>query len=727
MKEWLSVNETIAEGLQGLPRTQQGLDALIDRNNWADHPLYARIRSARGGGMEYNFRVWPPVAQIQYAQKHLKVEFEADSDIDAPEHLTNRGAKERDARLAIVVAFESFSTGLELGQNSCRKIFCDKYLIGSISIDPWVKAIIPSFSIRSLARWIAVKKTGQINDLAVDRSQSRKRTGLLETANGGKIKTFVLALIAYQPNMQAELIRTQCQARFGDEVVAANGTVKPMPPVRTFQHNVKQWKIDEIVVLTKLSNPDKYRSTLAPSGTGSLRHITKPNALWQIDASPLDAMDTSKSRPTIYACIDIATRRTIIYVSKTPRASAVAMMLRKAIIAWGVPDAIKTDNGSDFVAEATKRLLTALNVEMQLSPAYTPQAKGHVERVIGTFQRGFARQLPGFVGHDVTDRKQIEDRQTFAKRLGADTADVFGIKFNMAEIQERADRWIESHYQHAKHSALNGLSPFEAARNSKAVTRSIDPRALDVLLMPLAGKNGYRKVTKFGVQINKFFYQTFVALPQDRVFVRMEPTDLGACYIFNADDGSFIEIAICPELAGIDPVEYQRIAKKARAEIMSERGRELSAQVRELTNGPAMIDLYLQVKSREAAAIAHNVLELPKPQIEHKTPELDAALHAATGIETASEKVEVLDYSNVEQKVVPLVPKANAPGARPRFKSDLEMVTWLLANPAKLNEHDTKFLNGKLSNWTFNELLKGAEIDIEDVKNLINPKVQEAK
>ena len=63
------------------------------------------------------------------------------------------------------------------------------------------------------------------------------------------------------------------------------------------------------------------------------------------------------------------------------------LLIRKGILAWGVPETIKSDNGSDFKAKSIVRLLDALGIEHDLSSPYSPEQKGTVERVIGTFQR----------------------------------------------------------------------------------------------------------------------------------------------------------------------------------------------------------------------------------------------------------------------------------------------------------------------------------------------------
>lgn len=625
MKEWLTASEIAAARLPDFPSTTRGVALRADAERWASIPSLARHRDGQGGGIEYHIRLLPTQAQIAYMQRHMVVaandEPAQSAEPEAPAPMSAKARDELDARLAIIAAFELFSRGSRLRQASRLQIFCDKYEMGSLQVEDWVKTLIPRVSKRSLLRWMAARKAGETSTMAVDRAKCRKGTGVFDLAENGRLKAFVLALVIEQPHFSAKHIRTLCLDEFGATVEVC-GNPTEMPPVRTFQWALKGLKEANQVLITKITNPDDYRRKLRASGTGMLRHIDQPNELWMIDASPVDALCVD-GRHQIYIAIDVATRRIVITVSRTPRASAVALMIRKAGMTWGIPKQIKTDNGSDFVAEATKRLFRSLDIEPILSAKYTPTEKGHVERVIGTFQRTVGPLLPGFIGHDVADRKAIEERRSFAARLGTTDAAAFGVQLTAAELQDKIDQWVSLDYHQKKHSAI-GRSPFAAAAASTARPRMIHERAWDVLLMPVAGKDGQRTVTARGIRIDGYYYGIGEVLPRTQVLVRMEPDDMGTVYAFTPDGAQFLGIARCPELAGIQPGAFWSAVREAHADILRQGGKWMEAERRRIAKGPTFIDRYLRQKQREYG----NVIALPKRAEEHSTPQVAAAIAA---------------------------------------------------------------------------------------------------
>ena len=164
--------------------------------------------------------------------------------------------------------------------------------------------------------------------------------------------------------------------------------------------------------------------------------------------------------------------------------------MRRAILAWGVPERVKTDNGSDFKAKATERLFASLRIETEASTPFSPEQKGHVERAIGTMQRDLVSMLPGFVGHSVADRKKIEERKAFSARLGIDDAKAFKVEMTEKELQDRCDQWARDRYGERPHAGLGGGSPNAAALAYPGKIKWIENiRALDLLVAPIAGSS----------------------------------------------------------------------------------------------------------------------------------------------------------------------------------------------------------------------------------------------
>lgn len=633
IREWLTAQEIADAGLPGLPGSKRGINAVAVQAGWRQDAAHCRQRAGRdgGGGLEYHVRLLPTAARVAWYARGLGAETtpasdgDAQGDTEGAAPVRDTARLERDARLHLVGQADLYrkKTGVAVG--AADRMISQLYNAGKLTVPAWVSDTVPEISPRSLARWRSARRAGETDRLAVDRGAARRGTGLLDVAEGGRVATFILALIAHQPHLSAAEVRRQCRAEFGDAVEVRPGEPRvAFPPVRTFQHHLKGLKQTRNVALMALTNPDRYRSTMAPAGVGSLRHVTRPNQLWQIDASPVDALCTD-GRHSVYACIDIATRRTVLYVSRTPRAAAVALLIRKAVMVWGAPEAIKTDNGSDFTARDTERLFASLGIEMILSAPYRPQEKGHVERVIRTFQHGFAVLLPGYTGHSVADRKAIEDRKSFADRLGADTADLFAVSLDGATLQRHADEWIDLAYSHAPHAGLGGRTPAQAAAASAEPMRAVDPRALDMLLMPLAGGDGTRTVTKLGIRIDHHHYVVAGCLPGDRVMVRMDPHDVGRAHAFDAETGAWRGEAVCPELAGLHPATVLQAKREAQNEILARTTAEARAEIKRLTKGRPLIERAMEVARRDVP----NVVALPRRATPHETPAIAAALDAA--------------------------------------------------------------------------------------------------
>ncbi|BAF88126.1 transposase protein A [Azorhizobium caulinodans ORS 571] len=625
MKSWFTAAEIAGLGLPDIPESERGVRKMAGRDAWP-----SREREASGGGREYPLSALPTAARAAYVARHLQA-------LDVPVEVVRAAASEpeaelaapaaldqRDGRLAILAAVEDFAASAGIGRKRADTLFCAAYEAGAVEVAAWVRAAVRSVTPRTLARWRAAQAAGATHRLAVDKGAARRGKGVLEVANAGDVKVFCLALLSRNPLFTADHVRDLVGGQFGP-TLEVRGKVLPLPPLRTFQEALKGWKTTHKVELTALTNPDAFKNRYRLSGRGAMAHVQAPNQLWMIDASPVDMLCLD-GRHNVYVAIDIFTRRIIAYVTKTPRAEGVSLLMRRAILAWGVPEEVKTDNGADFVAHATRRLFAAIGIRRVTAEAFSPEQKGHVERAIGTFQRGFVRLLPGFIGHSVADRKVIEARKSFAARLGEDPREALCVELSAAELQRYADAWIASKYDHRPHEGLGGVTPFQAAAASTAPIRTVEERALDMLLAPVAGQHGLRTATKSGIRIDGFHYLAPQVLPETQVMVRMDPADMGRAFLFDPAGITYLGEAICPELAGIDPKLAVEAAKAEQARIIAERTASVRKEARRLTKGPRLIDLALRHTARQAGTL----VDFPKAREAHTTPALEAAAEAAT-------------------------------------------------------------------------------------------------
>jgi putative transposase len=657
MKMWFTPQEFADAAIEGvlptLPKTKRGVQDRISREGWQQHGKLARPRTgARGGGFEYHIQLLQIDEQLAYARQYVKVRPGSGLVTTETDTLTANGRRYRDARMAILSVADGFRCENGLSILASDAYFETLYNSGQVEIAPWVRQIKPHVDARTLARWRSAAARNGTDALGYDPAKSRKDTGVLSRAQEGEIKTFILALMAKNPFFSAKHVLEAVRAAFGSYLIVGQKAV-PLPPLGTFQRAMRTWRVEYRNELVRLTDPDGYRSRIEFVATGTTT-ATRLNEVWQIDASPLDAIMLDGKRPTIYIAIDVYSRRVIILVTTTPRAEAVAMLIRKCLLAWGVPERIKTDNGSDFTARITQRLLTQLRIEIELSPPYTPRAKGIVERVIGTFQRDCAATLPGFVGHNVGDRRVIENRKAFQKRLGLDDAHLFDADLTPQEVAHYADNWASEIYGNAPHEGIGRRAPNEmAALHQGEVRRIGNTGGLDILLAPVAGKDGRRLVTKVGITVDGANYLIGTVMPGTSVFCRMDPADLGRLHVFAEDEETFLGHAVCPQLAGLDPIEVAGKVKAQQKAFLDGNLKPIRAAMRRI--GPRDVAM-----AQIGGAQPGRLLPFAQPVITHDTPALDAAQRAVTPPSPAmSTRAQALHAQlQAERAPAPIAPPA---------------------------------------------------------------------
>lgn len=120
-----------------------------------------------------------------------------------------------------------------------------------------------------------------------------------------------------------------------------------------------------------------------------------PNDLWQSDVmhGPKALVNGVRKKTYLIALLDDHSRmivHAVFYAAETLENFEEA--LRQAVIRWGLPQKLYTDNGGCFRAHHLEFVTAALGVSLRHARPYKPQGKGKIERWFRTVRQEF---LPG--------------------------------------------------------------------------------------------------------------------------------------------------------------------------------------------------------------------------------------------------------------------------------------------------------------------------------------------
>ncbi|MBP2301273.1 Mu transposase C-terminal domain-containing protein [Azospirillum picis] len=553
-EDWFTAAQLADLALPELPSSQRQIKRRAEADGWR-----SRTRDARGGGTEYHVSSLPEAARLELGRRAA-----ADAVIapipalPAPKAAvpvlpeTIEAQLRQDYKLAILAVFDGFHAASGDSLTPARHKFVGFYNARQIDLPDWVRSACPTISMSSLERWARARAAGDAMALA-GRYGNRKGAGVLDTAVAD-VKGYMVALMVENPHLAMHQVRRLLVQRFGDDVELFDGTTRPIPTERRLLDAWQDWKAKNRQLHLALTNPDDWKNKHRAAVGSYSEGIERPNQLWEIDASPSDVMLTD-GRHSIYVVVDVYTRRIMILVTRVPRTSAVLLLIRRAVLAWGMPEAIKTDNGSDFTSREAERAYFLLGTAHPTCTPYSPEQKPHVERAIGTVQHGLMPLLPGYTGHNVATRQAIRSRETFAARMGESDADIFKAALTGDVLQQLADDWVANVYMHSPHEGLGDRTPYALAESCAGrEARLTNERHLDLLLMP-APEGGTRTVSKKGIRVENADFWAPDLIPYigtgDRFDVRLDPEDMGRVWVYHSEPFAFLCVAENPERAGL--------------------------------------------------------------------------------------------------------------------------------------------------------------------------------
>jgi putative transposase len=593
--------------------------------------------------------------------------------------------RKADAKAALIELAARFVKASGMAKRRGETLFCGMYSDGEIEVPAWIKEEIAGCSTGSLDNWRKKAKEEGLAGLATKYGQHRIGKGVIDT--DAELSTFVKAMMVEFPHTTAKQVIRGIRARFD---------VERHPNFRTLQRWMAAWKIENEQLLMNMANPDGWRSKYQAAGGRADANIVRLNQRWETDSTKGDLLLADGKRHNIVGIIDVYSRRLKLHVSRSSSATAVASCLRRALLDWGVPEQLGTDNGSDFVSHFIRRAVLGLNIEQDIAPHFTPEHKPFIERSFGTFCRDLVELLPGYSGHDVTDRKAIESRKSFAQRLfkGGKGDQPIEVRLTAEELQDICDKWTDTVYGREIHSAI-GCSPMERAASwSQPVQRIADERALDVLLAPApgsgsAGGDGIRTIQKKGIKIDGGWFEAgeIGGLEGRQVRVLLDEADIGEIYVF-AVDGPFIAKAVCPERLGISRADLAAGRKRHQKKVLAEGRKVMRAIAKEGDTSRIAFEI-LQQHEIDAGKIAF----FPSAGIEHTTDALrEAAIAAEHAVEAPASRVHVhVREGSTPDNVTPL----RTTGGRPTFDTPEQRIRWLVENLSEVVDRDRDWIKAE--------------------------------
>lgn len=587
-KEWWTVQELLALKVTGFPATFQGVNKIATRQDWRWQTM-----PGNGGPRGYHLTSLPEAVRLHIARASARKVVSLpvprhETKFEAPyiniAALTGRRKLRLEARSLILYALSQFQQQAGVSPSKSIALFVPLYNAGEIEIEDEIRAEVPKISRSTLHLWL----TQQHEEGPARLAGKYRRTKFSEVEKSPALQNALLGIFAHKPHLSTRVVYKALKKHLPAGV--------SMPSLRSVQRYMANWREKNPVATLHLADPDATRSKYRPAFGSYGAQVTRRNQLWELDATPGDAMLVD-GRHHVVACIDVASRRARVLVTKTSRASAVAALLRLCMLDWGIPEAIKTDNGADFKAKTIRQAVGALQIEHRLCRPYNPQQKPHIERFIGTLNHTFFELLPGYSGHSVAEAQALRAQRTFANRRGKPDVQLFQAKLNRDELQAAAEHWLSLHYEQDEHAGI-GCSPLQMAEKLGPGVRGHVPNLhdLDMLLLD-APQGGVRTVLKQGISVDANWYvsEELALHMGQQLLVRLDPADLGIIHCFEPETARFVCSATDVTLLGTSRKE---IAIKAVA-----LHKKLTDVAQALKSSPARLGKKLIEAQRTGAAV----------------------------------------------------------------------------------------------------------------------------
>ena len=239
------------------------------------------------------------------------------------------------------------------------------------------------------------------------------------------------------------------------------------------------------------------------------RNWEYPNQQWEVDATPLDIMakvplkegirNYSKREATeeyhlvraqLIRVIDNFTGASVCGLFESSNSYANVRLLFKALSILGKTEIIKGDNGADYVSDHLQSVIADLGIDYIATGKARGDEKGKIERSFRSLQHSPEFEaLPGFIGHNVSQRQKIEAQaSTKLEKLSGVATNVKADFMWWWELEN----WIDNFLAHKHADKYEQHTPASADELTHAYR--------------LLGKRSQKKVSSEGIRHRNTHY-----------------------------------------------------------------------------------------------------------------------------------------------------------------------------------------------------------------------------
>jgi transposase InsO family protein len=713
-REWLTAAEAAAEQLPSFQYDERHIRRFLTTGQIASRPRQGTR------GREFSYRDLPEEAQAEYLKRYGRATTALATD-DKPTRATEKKLQAQ-ARAAIVDAAEAL-IARKGNVSAALKTLAKLYSARKAGVMPWVYENQASADPDQVRTWRRKLQREGLDGLLDGRGKSGRPNSIEADP---ELKTLIIAEIGARPHLA--IASGKDEEEGGLQGIIRRRLGRDIP-VRTLQRYVAPLRPDRNPLVKALAAPGKFKNSHKTAIGSYSQDVVRINQRWEMDATRGDVMcvvtgpdgKQSERRVALTQVIDIFTRRACFVVSDQPSGAATRATVRKAILAWGIPETIKTDNGKEFSNYDVERMCREAGITLQYSQPFHPWEKPHVERMFGTILHCLFEKLPGYVGHSVADRIEIENKKSFQHKFGVDRRVLFEVELSPADLQARIDAWQTKFYEQALHIELGNAPALVARAHAHEAKLISDERMLDALMMDakvctvskglIRYKNRYYGSDETGaIEVTPRFHR--------KVQLRIDPLDPSWAAVYSPDGAEFLCIA--KDVDQLESSERQRMAVVC----SQNQDKVVNLFVRGIRKVGATHNIVDAMLASEVPGLtlsgpaAEGMIRAAAPQIEKHVKMLTARSDMdapVAPIEATAEELEAA--ARLTSSTTPKAPVARTVECngytRPFFEDDVYLVFWweeFEAEGGRLDEEDLAKRKDLYGDAMFCERLRAARL-----------------